>query len=124
MILRPVSLQSPCRSADDRLAGRVDVVDRLLVEELRRHDLLHHLLDDRLLQRHVGHLGAMLRRHDDGLGAHRLAVAVLDGDLALAVGQQEGQLARLAGLGELLADAMRGIDGEGHVLLRLVAGVA
>ncbi len=49
------------------------------------------------------------------------AVLVLDRHLALAVGQQEGQLSRATRLRELLADAVRGVDGEGHVLLRLVA---
>src|SRR5262249_55699223 len=112
------------RAADAELPGRVDVVHRLLVEELRRHDLLHHVLDDRLPEGRVGDVGAMLRGDDDGLRAHGLAVPVLDGHLALAIGEQEGQLPRLAGLRELLPDAVRRVDGEGHVLLGLVAGEA
>ena len=83
----------------------------MLVEELRRHDLLHHLLDDRLLERGVVDTSARCCVETTTVvGAHRLAVAVLDGHLALAVGQQERQLAARARLGELLADAMRGVD--------------
>ena len=63
----------------------------------------------------------VLRRDDDGRRAHGLAVAVLDRHLALAVGAEERELPVLARLAEALADAVRGVDGEGHVLLRLVA---
>src|SRR5207249_3190882 len=52
------------------------------------------------------------------------AVAVLDRHLALAVGAEEGEEPRAPRFAEPLPDAVRGVDGEGHVLPGLVAGVA
>ena len=43
---------------------------------------------------------AVLRRDDDGVDARRLAVDVLDGDLALAVRPQEVELAVAAHFGQ------------------------
>src|SRR5438477_60399 len=108
----------------DEAAGGVDVVDRRLVEEFGRDDLLHDLLDDRLLQRAVGDVGGVLRGDDHRVGAQRPPVAVLDRHLALAIGTEEGEEARAPRLAEPLPDAVRGVDGEGHVLAGLVAGVA
>src|SRR5579862_3990753 len=56
--------------------------------------------------------------------AHGLAVAVLDAHLALSVRTQVRQQTRAAGFRESLPDAMRGVNRERHVLLRLVAGEA
>ena len=83
------------RAADFEAAGRVDVEDGLLVDQLGRDGLLGHrdqiLADGREL-----HLGLVLGADHHGVHAHRLAVVVLDGDLALGVGAQVGQLLLLA----------------------------
>ena len=71
----------------------------------------------------------MLRRHEhaldlDGPLATVRVDLVADRDLRLAVGPQVRQLARLAHLGEALADLVREHDRKGHELLRLVRRVA
>jgi hypothetical protein len=96
----------------------------VLVEELGRHDLLHHLLDDRLLERPVRHVLGVLGGDHHRVGANGAAVAVLDRHLTLAVGPEEGEESGAPRLAEALPDAVRGVDREGHVLLGLVAGVS
>src|SRR5207247_5325908 len=65
-----------------------------------------------------------LRGDDHRVGAQRPPAAVLDRHLALAVGTEEGEEPRAPRFAEPLPDAVRGVDGEGHVLPGLVAGVA
>ena len=68
----------------------------------------------------------VLVRHDDLRDACRLAVAVLDGDLALGVGAELHRLA-MAGAARLaqgLEDVVGIIDRRRHELRRLVAGIA
>ena len=68
-------------------------------------------------------LGVVVLRADYyGIDAMRLAVAILHGDLALAVGAQVRQRAILANLGEALHQAVGQVDGQGHQPVGLVAG--
>jgi hypothetical protein len=112
MILRPVRPQSPCGPPMTKRQHRLD-------------DLLDHRFDE--LGLHLGavaHLGRMLARQHDGVDGVRLAVDVAHGDLALRVRAQERQPAVLAQLRLALDQAVRVVDGRGHELGRLVAGVA
>ena len=89
MILRPVRPQSP---SGPPMTKRPVGLTWYLVRASRYscgNDLLDDLFDDRLAQGFVLHVGAVLRRHHDGVDAARAAVAVLDGDLRFRVGAQE-----------------------------------
>ena len=67
----------------------------------------------------------MLGRDDHGVHAHGLAVLVVfDGDLALGVGAQVGQLLLLTQLGQLDQQLVAEGDGQRHQLGGFVAGVA
>src|SRR5438105_10894380 len=112
------------RTALDEAPGRVHVVDGVPVEELRRDDVLHDLLDDRFFEGTASDIGRVLRGDDHRVRAHGLTVAVLDAHLALSVGTEVGEEPGTPRLREPLPDAVRGVDRERHVLLRLVAGEA
>src|SRR5690625_2660872 len=66
----------------------------------------------------------MLGREHNGRHTHRLVTLVGDRYLRLAVGAQVGEGAMLAYLGEAMRQPVREGDGQGHQLVRLVAGVA
>ena len=66
----------------------------------------------------------MLGRDDDRLDADRLAVMVLDGDLALGVRPELGRVAGLPRLAHHLEDAVGVEDRRRHQLRRLAAGIA
>src|SRR5260370_23256588 len=74
------------RTADDESPCRIDVEDRLLVEELGRNGRLDDSLDDRLAQSVIGDVRRVLRRDDDRGGAHGALSFVLDRHLRLAIG--------------------------------------
>ena len=66
----------------------------------------------------------VLGRDHHGVDPRRLAVVVLDRDLALAVGPQPGDLALAAGLGQPVENLVGQLDRQRHQLGRVVAGVA
>ena len=111
-------------AADHEVAGRVDVVLDVVVRDVGRQDRLDHLLDDRVADRRVRDLGAVLGRDDDGVDADGHAVLVLDGHLALAVRAEPGERAVLPELGQAVDDPVRQGDRQRHQLGRLVGGVA
>ena len=112
------------RSADHEAAGRVDVEDGVAIEQLGRHGRLDHLLDDRFAQIGVADVRRVLRGDDDRAGADRTLAVVLDGDLRLAVGTEEIEVARLARFGEALDELVRERDRQRHQLRRLADGEA
>ena len=127
--LAPREAAVALRAAHHEAAGGVDQVARLLQPFLGQHgldDLFHHGLDEAGL--HLGGalalVGVVLGGEHHGVDAVRLAVHVAHRHLALGVGAQEGQAAVLAQLGLALHQAVRVVDGRGHQLGRLVAGVA
>ncbi|MNI36165.1 hypothetical protein D3C73_902080 [compost metagenome] len=91
-------------------------------EALRQHLLDIGLHDGRDLV--LAQIGLVLGRDDDGGRAHRAAVLVIEGDLALGVGLQARLLARMAGVGQGLQDVVAVLQGGRHQLGRLVRGVA
>lgn len=113
------------RSADDELAGRVDVYLRgLAVHQLRRQDGVDDVLHHRLFDLGVGDAVGVLGADEHRIHVHRLAVAVFNGHLALAVGSHPGNRAVLALFCHLLGELVRQVDGSGHKGGGLVAGVA
>ena len=112
------------RAAHNKAARGVDVILRVLVQQLGGNDLLNDLAADVLMQLLLADVGAVLAGNDHRVDAHGLAVVVLHGDLALAVRAQVIQRAVLAHLGQALGQLMGQADGQRHQLGRLVAGVA
>ena len=136
------------RTADDELAGGVDVVFNVVVEEgehflaeLRlyaRNENVDHVLADLGEHLLVGfelclarlvlgfHEVVVLGRDDDGVDALRHAVvAVLNRHLALGIGAEIGHhLAFLADVGQGAHDEMGQVERGGHVVLSLVGGIA
>ena len=108
-----------------KLAGGIDVVLGVLVEPLGGQHGLDDVLEDVGVEIFVRDGVGVLAGDDDGVNARWLAVlAVLDRDLAFAVGAQVRQLAALAHCGELAAELVRERDGRGHQLGGIVRGVA
>ena len=116
------------RPADDEAAGRVQVVDGLVVEVLGGDDGLDDVLHQDLVDGLVGHVGVVLRRDDDGVHAHggqvRALLLVLDGDLRLGVRAHPLVRPGLADLREALHQLGGEHVGQRHHLLGLVGGVA
>ena len=122
--LAPGEAAIAIRTADEELAGRIDVPGRVLGDPAARQRFLHIGLDQLAHVVRSETLIEMLLRHDDLGRRDRLAVLVLDGDLALGIGSQCFFLAGPARIGKRLQDAMGIIDGRRHLLGRLIAGIA
>lgn len=109
------------RSADDEAAGRLNVEDGLVVEQVRRDDGLDHLLHKLLLQIGRRDLLGVLGRDDNGVDAAgderavRLLL-VLDRDLGLRVGAEPAELSRATEVGHLLVELVREHEGDRHQL--------
>ena len=106
MILRPVSPQSPCGPPTTNRPGRIDVVRDLAVDQFLGQAGADDLLDDVIVNLLVRHLGRMLRGNDDRIDPHGPMAVELDRHLALAVGPQPIDFARLPGLGQAVQNAM------------------
>ena len=117
------------RAADLELPGGIDVVLGVLVDQVRRHDVVDHGLPDLLAQlglaRQRGSVHRiMLSRNHHGINADRLAAFVLHGDLGLAVRAQELQQACLADLGETLHQLVGEHDRQRHQRIGFATGEA
>ena len=112
------------RAAHNKAAGRVDVILGVLIQQLGGDNLLNNLALDVLMQLLLADVGAVLAGDNHGVHAHRLAVLILHGDLALAVRTQIAQRAVLAHRGQALGQLVCQADGQRHQLGGLVAGVA
>jgi hypothetical protein len=110
--------------SDDETSRRVDQVGDVSGKQPGRQGLLDDLLDEALLELVVGHVLGVLVGEDDRRDPRRFPAAVLDGDLALAVGPEERQLALLADVGGRAHDLVRVQDRRGHQLGGVPAGVA
>src|SRR6266446_9215039 len=98
------------RSADDETTGWVDEVNGLLVEHLNRQDFLDHFFDNKIANLAVLHVSAVLSGNDDVCDTNRLAVLVLDRDLALGVGAEPLDAASFAQARQLASKTMRKHD--------------
>ena len=108
-------------AADDELARRIDVIGRALVEVGGGDDRMDDLGDDLAADLLVRDLGRVLRRNHHCLDSRGLAIDILDGHLALAVGTEVIEDAFLANQGKALGKAMCDLDRHRHQLQRLVA---
>jgi hypothetical protein len=112
------------RAADHEAPGRIDVVDRAVVEILGRDHRLNDLLDDPFPDLLLGDLGVVLSGDHHGADAHRLLAVVLDADLRLAVRTQPGELPGAARGGQPAGQTVRELDRHRHQLRGLAAGEA
>ena len=124
--LAPGQAAVSLRSADDELAGGIDLNTALalgnLLAELgqdRADDVLDHGLADHL----VGNI-VVLGRNQHLFHRDRLAVDVADGHLALAVGANPIQGPVLPDVGQALDEAVGDGDRQRHQDVGLGAGVA
>ena len=109
-------------SADDEAPGGVDVDLRTAVHEFSRDDGVDDVLDDRLADLGMADLGGVLGGDEHVVHAHRLAVGVLHGHLALAIRAQPGQGAVLAHFRQPPGKLVRQVDGHRHQGGGLIAG--
>jgi hypothetical protein len=117
------------RTTNDESAGRLDVVDGALVEEVLGDDDLDDLLHDLLAEVLGGDLLGVLGRDDDSVHTEgddgaRGVLPVLDGDLGLGVGAEPAERAVATGSGHGGVELVGEGDGEGHHLRGLVGSVA
>ncbi len=112
------------RAADDELAGRVDVVLGVLVQQLGRQAVLDDQLHHRFAQVALLDVGVVLGRQHHGIDTGDLAVLVAAGDLALGIRAQPRQQAVLARLGLALDQRVGEANRRRHQHVGLVAGVA
>jgi len=119
------------RAANFKPPGRVDVDHRLVGDEALGQNLMeyaHHIVAQFLVEGRIVAVlviaRRMLRRYHQGDRLDRHFVDVAQGDLALAVGLQERGLAAVPIIGHLFQDLVRIVQGRGHQLRRLVAGIA
>ena len=107
---------------------KTNVVDGAGVQEVGGDDLLDDLLEDGGAEVLGGDLLSVLGGDDDGVDTERdggtTLLLVLDGDLGLGVGAEPAELTRATGVGHGLVELVGEDDGEGHVLLSLVGGIA
>jgi hypothetical protein len=115
MILRPVRPAVAHGAADDEAAGGVDVVLGLAVDEVAGSTGLMTSRARLCARSFVGDVSGAAGRDDHGVDAHGLAVDVLDRDLALAVGAQPVEHARLRASASA-AELVRERDGQRHEL--------
>ena len=113
------------RTADHEAAGGIDVVFHAcrVVEPFRHHgpdDFLHDVALDLL----VRHVGAVLRRHDDGVDPHRFSVPVFHGHLGFSIGTDPGQDVLFPDFCQSLGEPMCEDDRHRHEFSRLVGGIA
>src|SRR6266851_8972505 len=110
-------------ATDNEAAGWVDVEMVLIAHPALGQDL-HDIGADDLAHFRLLDLGAVLRRDDDRGGADRLAVDILQADLALGVGTEQRRLAGMTVIRQRLEDGVGVVDRRRHQLRRLGAGIA
>ncbi|RMU44311.1 hypothetical protein ALP28_05422 [Pseudomonas savastanoi pv. nerii] len=112
------------RATDDEVAGRVDVELGVLVQQVRRDDVLDDQLHHAFAQVLVGHIRVVLSRQYDGVDADNLAVFVTAGNLGFCIRAQPRQQAGFTRFGLTLHQLVREGDRCWHQHVGFVAGVA
>ena len=100
------------------------MVDRLCIQQFRRKRSLDHILENAVPDGVLGDVLIVLGGDDHRVDAPHLVAVEFDGDLGLPVRAQPGQLAVLADLGQLPGQQVAEVDGGGHQLRGVAAGVA
>ncbi len=80
------------------------------------------LLGDGVAKVGIRNLVAVLSGNHNAINARRAAVAVLDGDLGLAIGPEEINFVGFANFGEALREAVGELDGHRHQFIGFIAG--
>lgn len=116
------------RTANDKSAGRLDVVDNSVVKKVLGDNLLDDLLKDLLSELLGRDLLSVLSRDDDSVdteGDHStiLTLLVLNGDLGLRVGSEPAHRAVTTGSGHSGVKLVGEHDGKRHHLGGLVGSV-
>ena len=115
----------PVGTADHKTAGGIDKEFGLVIHHIRRKDLVKDMLLDIPVNLLLGHALVVLGGEDHCVQAHRLVILIiLHRDLGLSVRPQVGKRAVLADLSQASCQLVGQGDGIGHILLRLVGGVA
>ncbi len=112
------------RATNDEVAGRVDVELGVLVQQVRRNDVLDDQFHYAFAQVFVGHIRVVLGRQHDGIDADHLAVFIAASDLGFCIRAQPRQQAGFAGFGLTLYQLVREGDRRWHQHVGFVAGVA
>src|SRR5580704_3850642 len=111
-------------TAGDEAAGGIDVVLGVLVHHGCWQNWIDYVLAHGVLEIFQGNFVAVLRGDDYRVHAGGAAVNIFDSDLGFSIGAEEVNDVLLADFGEFVGEAVRELDGHGHQLRRLVAGVA
>ncbi|RMU72680.1 hypothetical protein ALP24_05656 [Pseudomonas syringae pv. aptata] len=112
------------RATDDEVAGRVDVELGVLVQQVRRDDVLDDQIHHAFAQVLVRHIRVVLGRQDDGVDADHLAVFVTAGNLGFGIRAQPRQQAGFTRFGLTLHQLVGEGDRRWHQHVGLVAGIA
>lgn len=114
-------------ATNDEHAGRLNVIDRLVIQQVVGDDGLDDLLGEDLAELLDSDLRSMLGGDDDGVDTlwHNGTVVVLvfDRDLGLGVRSQPWDGAVVTGVGHGLVELVGELDGHGQHLRRLVSGI-
>jgi len=110
------------RTANDELAGGVDVVLDLALDEVLWQFWLDDLFDHVVLDLFLRDRRTVLRRDNHRVDANRLLAIVFDGDLALAIGTKPVDFTLLASFRQAIEDAVRQSNREWHELWGFVGG--
>ena len=111
-------------AANDETPGGVDVHLEGFVGQFSRNGRHDDMLHDAFFDLGVRNFRRMLGANEHGVNAFGLAEGIFDGDLGLAIRAQPGQRAALAHLGQLAGELVGQVDGHGHELPGLIAGIA
>ena len=123
--LPPGEAGVPLRTAHHETACGVYIDLGVVVHEAGGDGGTDHQVDHVLADLRQLHLGPMLGGHHHRVNAQGLVILViLHGDLGLAVGTQIVHQPLLAHLGQAAGQLVSQGDGQRHILLRLIAGVA
>ena len=109
------------RSADDEVAGGIDVILRARINHRGRKYRVNHFFPDSLRKLVVRNLVAVLRGNDYAIHARRTPVNVFDRDLGFSIGPEEIQNVFLSDFSKAAGQLMRELDWHGHQFRRLIA---
>jgi len=124
---RGLDLPTNKRKGQQEMA-RTYVVDGLLIKEVSGDDLLDDLFANLRAEIFSRDFLSMLSRNDNGIDAEgdggTAVLLVLNGDLSLGVGTEPGEGTRATSGSHGSIELVGKDNGQGHVLLSLVGGVA
>ena len=121
--LAPSQTAVAVRSADDKVARRIDMILDLATDEFLGQGWDDHLVLDKVVDRFLVDIRSMLRRQDASVDPDRFEAIVFDRDLALGIGAEPVDFALLPGFGHAVDNPMRQRDRQRHQFRRVIARV-